>query len=121
MPEAHIGRAISLVKTGNKRHAITTIDYAISISPDNARAHAVKAWIMMQMKEYENALNLINGAIQLNNNVPKFFMRRGNINIKLKNLHAALQDYKKSCRMGYRPACCKLKDVSKKFKKRLRK
>jgi tetratricopeptide (TPR) repeat protein len=112
MSEAHIGRAIALAKTGNKRDALTTIDYAILTSPDNARAHAVKAWIMMKMKKYENALNSINRAIQLNNNFPKFFMRRGNINIKLKNLHAALQDYKKSCRMGYRSACRKLKDVS---------
>lgn len=121
MPEAHIGMAISLMKMGNKADAFNTIDRALSIAPNNARAHATKAWILIKKKKYENALNSINRAIQLNNTVPKFFMRRGNININLKHPNAALRDYKKSCRMGYHPACSKLKDVSRKLKKRNRK
>jgi len=61
-----------------------------------AAAYNLKAVNAMDNNEYNNAINYLKRAIELDNNVPEYYFNKGNAYIKLEKFEKAVQSFKKA-------------------------
>ena len=89
-------KAIELHKSGNLLEAKKNYLEVLENDPDNHQIKRLLALIEYSTKNYSTALMLLNDCIKLNDQDSEALANRGMVNLKLKNLTDAENDYKKS-------------------------
>jgi tetratricopeptide (TPR) repeat protein len=80
--------------------AITDLNRAIQINPNNADFHEYRASVKREQKNYQGALADFNRAIQINPNNPTFYADRGNLKFhNLKNRSGAIKDWQQAAKL----------------------
>lgn len=108
--DAYSGKAFVLTRMQRDKEALVTINRAININPVSPRALAVKAMILKdQPGRADEALSLINKALDLQPGNGRFYLSRGEIYAKLRNREMADENFRKACSSGVVRACERLK------------
>jgi len=110
-PDLYVGQAIALRGLGRNNEAFRSVDTALRLVPDRADAYGVKARLLADGKEYQQALEVVNRAIKLNPHDPKYYLGRAELSLKLNRPRLAAYDFKTACKMGSSAACKRLKGL----------
>jgi tetratricopeptide (TPR) repeat protein len=78
---------------------------AVEAEPNNTLAHSVRAFVYMQLQEYQEAMRDYDQAIRLDPRSAEFYMGRGKANRALQRIPAACADLRKACELGLADAC----------------
>jgi tetratricopeptide (TPR) repeat protein len=115
--KAYYNRGLSYSKIGDYDMAIVDFTKAIRIKPDYADAYNDWAWALCSQKKYEEALPLINKAIELDADDSNFYDTRCVVNKGLGKKEDALNDAKKGLKIAKRKSETKmLSELEKKIK-----
>ncbi|MBN1787650.1 MAG: tetratricopeptide repeat protein [Sedimentisphaerales bacterium] len=86
----------SYLETGLTDDAQAKLDSLRERYPDEPRAIFLKAWLLARQGKLEEALKLTNRTLELDENNARAWRLRGQINIGMNNLNAAIDDLQKS-------------------------
>eukprot|EP01022_Parablepharisma_sp_SALTPOND_P008019 TRINITY_DN135081_c0_g1_i1.p3 TRINITY_DN135081_c0_g1~~TRINITY_DN135081_c0_g1_i1.p3 ORF type:complete len:320 (+),score=43.49 TRINITY_DN135081_c0_g1_i1:852-1811(+) len=89
--------ANAMFKSGDYTNAIAKYSECLSIPEVTkgylAKIHTNRATAYMKLEKFNDALNDLNNAIQLNPKYPQAYHKRGETNVKLKNFDDAIRDF----------------------------
>ncbi len=101
-----IERAKIFFKQKKYKKALVDLEIALKFDPNDHYTNYLAGHSNLLIKKNKNAINYLNRAIKLNTQKPDYFFIRANAFIKEKKYNAALKDFKKAKKMGY-----KVKDI----------
>ena len=101
MPDRHW----SLCKQARKERSCKKIDAALALDSQSARNYAIKGKILRKQGKSNQALPLLNKAIELKPKGAKLYMERASIFTDLKRRDAAIEDLTHACNLGNTTAC----------------
>ena len=113
--DAYAGKAFALHNLRKPDEAMELVNRALSMQPSNPKSLGVKALILInQPDKADLAIDTVNQAIQLQPNMPQLYWMRGEIFTKIGRYDLARKDFMKSCKMGAKNACARLKYLEEK-------
>lgn len=93
-------RGIAYYHFKNYNQAITDLNRMLSKEDDNADAFYYRALALMELNFFHKALLDLNKAIELNKTVANYYIKRGEVKIKLKQKQSACNDFSIFKKMG---------------------
>ena len=87
------------IKAGNKKQAISLINQAIRIEPNEALFHSALGDFEMENNNPRGAKRYYDRAISLNNELFYLYVQRGNMYQKLRNFKSAKIDFERSIKL----------------------
>jgi tetratricopeptide (TPR) repeat protein len=99
--EIFLNRAIAQKMSGDALSALSDMNKAIELKPQNADLYKLRGNIYVLLNNYFEAINDYTKAIELNNGFAEAYFNRGIANILAQNRTAACSDFEKSRDLGY--------------------
>jgi tetratricopeptide (TPR) repeat protein len=98
--QAYIIGALNKDSVGDYLTAILYLDSAIMVNPKNMTAYRLKAYASSLMGDKENALKIINQAIDKDSSDPENYISRAGLLVGLEKRDEALNDYYKAIELN---------------------
>lgn len=92
--------AVDRANQGNFRGAISDLDHAIELEPQNAKLYANRAGLYSILNEYDRAEADATHAIALDPNQSLAYLNRGTARQSLKKYQQAIEDYTQALKIG---------------------
>ncbi|GHO64282.1 hypothetical protein KSC_031740 [Ktedonobacter sp. SOSP1-52] len=96
---AYIKQANTLLDIHQYNEALTAIEKAVLLAPDDPRNHALKAYCLSSMRHYEQALDAYDDAIQLEPNNASHYMNKGTTLLFMGHPEEALDTFDHALRL----------------------
>ncbi len=93
---AYQARAIAKLRLGDKDAALTDIDLAIECEPENPKFHYHKGAILLQKEAFDEAVDCLSKAIELDPSYASAYLLRGHIFEKVGDEESASADISKA-------------------------
>ena len=94
--DARAERGYTLIKLERKNEAKEETLFILKQEQTNHHALTCLGWILLEEKDYENAIQQLNKAIQNNSNFTRSYNLRGNCYNNIQQYEAAIADYSKA-------------------------
>ena len=104
----YYNRALALAEKNRLDEARADIDKAVALHPRFAPVRLARAKILFNMKRYAEALDAMNVAIGLDSKRSDFYATRAVVLKRLGRDYDAVQDMRRSCKLGQLMACALL-------------
>jgi tetratricopeptide (TPR) repeat protein len=99
--EIFLNRAIAQKMSGDALSALSDMNKAIELQPQDADLYKLRGNIHVLLDDYFEAINDYTKAIELNNESAEAYFNRGIANILAHNRTEACSDFEKSSDLGY--------------------
>ena len=91
--------------------ALKYIDDAVGVSPKNETVRYHRAYLYYYFARYNDGINEINKAIEINPSNSAYYQMRGSFRVKLNLLELACEDFKKALNLGSQSARDEIKKI----------
>jgi tetratricopeptide (TPR) repeat protein len=104
----YYNRALALAEKNRLDEALADMDKTVALHPGLAPVRLARAKILFNMKRYAEALDAMNVAIGLDSKRSDFYVTRAVVLKRLGRDYDAVQDMRRSCKLGQFMACALL-------------